>query len=114
MIRSTALVSRPIAVDRPEAPPPGRSVRFEGAAKQALEIGRNRLLVTSALFALAFVIVGARLVEIALSRSVPQRQAEARRTLGFVPDRAPIVDRNGTLIATSLPTASLYADPRDV
>src|SRR5947209_8180361 len=95
-------------------PPPGRSVRFEGAAKQALDTGRNRLIVTSALFALAFAVIGARLVEIGITRSVPQRQAEARRALGFVPDRAPIVDRNGVLIATSLPTASLYADPRDV
>ncbi|MBI1776969.1 MAG: penicillin-binding protein 2 [Proteobacteria bacterium] len=111
---TAALTARPVVLDRPEAPPPGRSVRFEGAAKQALEIGRNRLLVTCAVFALAFTVIGGRLIEIAVSRSAPQRLAEARRALGFVPDRAPIVDRNGTLLATSLPTASLYADPRDV
>src|SRR4029079_11320477 len=33
---------------------------------------------------------------------------------GYAADRADIVDRSGALVATSLPTASLYADPRDI
>ncbi len=40
---------------------------FEGAGKQALEIGRNRLLVAGSVIAFAFVAVAVRLVDIAVT-----------------------------------------------
>ena len=54
--------------DGPDVELPDRIV-FEGARKQALETGRNRLVVTGVLFALAFVMIGGRVVELTLISS---------------------------------------------
>jgi cell division protein FtsI (penicillin-binding protein 3) len=94
-------------------------VRLEGAAKQALDASRGRLVIGIGLFALAFVVLGGRLVELTVVRGASE-PAVAR---GFNPElgarttlmeRQPIVDRNGQIIATNLKIASLYADPRKV
>jgi len=81
----------------------------------AIEAGRTRLLVTGMVFSLAFATLGARLIDVTLferdgTASVVQRAVAAKR----VGDRADIVDRNGIVLATSLPTASLYANPQMV
>lgn len=86
---------------------------FEGSGKQALEMGRNRLLVAGSVIAFAFVAIAVRLVDVAvlkgaeprIARSTPSHAATAR---------ADIVDRNGVLLATSLPVVSLSANPRMV
>jgi cell division protein FtsI (penicillin-binding protein 3) len=90
-------------------------IKLEGARKQAVETGRNRLLVAGALFVAGFSMIGIRLVDVALLQSgdepnlARERASEVIRT-----GRADIVDRNGVLLATSLTTASLYADPKIV
>jgi cell division protein FtsI (penicillin-binding protein 3) len=91
-------------------------IKFEGIRRHALETGRNRLLVTGALFTLAFAVVAGRLVELAV---IDQGDEELRRprvaaTSKMRKVRSDITDRNGILLATSLPTASLYANPRQV
>jgi cell division protein FtsI (penicillin-binding protein 3) len=91
-------------------------IKFEGIRRHALETGRNRLLVTGALFTLAFAVVAGRLVELSI---VDQGDEELRRprvaeTSKMRKVRSDITDRNGILLATSLPTASLYANPRQV
>ncbi len=86
---------------------------LQGAEKQALETGRNRLVVAGAMIAFAFVAVAVRLVDVAvlqggeprIARSTPPHAATAR---------ADIVDRNGVLLATSLPVVSLHANPREI
>ncbi|MEC7303864.1 MAG: penicillin-binding transpeptidase domain-containing protein, partial [Pseudomonadota bacterium] len=83
--------------------------------REALDTGRARLMMTGAILTLAFAVVGMRLVDVALLQAaVEPRAAYAPKpaTLQFA--RADIVDRNGVLLATSLPTASLYANPRQV
>jgi cell division protein FtsI (penicillin-binding protein 3) len=96
----------------PRTPAPDK-IRIEGERKTAIETGRNRLIVAGAVFAAAFTLIAARVVDVAmltesteptLTRSV----AKDERSSG----RAEIVDRYGVLLATSLRTASLYANPQ--
>lgn len=98
-----------------QLPPPTEHRRIEGFGKQALETGRNRLLVTAAVIAIAFAGIGARLVDLAV---IGETEQDDRATLTTQPpalvSRADIVDRNGVVLASSLPTASLYADPSEV
>ncbi len=89
--------------------------QIDGVRKQALEIGRNRLLVTGVVITLAFGFIALRLVELTVMNDevesrVASRQAISNSSVG----RADITDRNGLLLATSLPTVSLYADPNSV
>ena len=92
---------------------PSEKIRIEGDRKTAIETGRNRLMVAGALFTAAFVVIGIRVVDV----SVFSDNAEPRYTRSITKDekntgRADIVDRNGILMATSLNTASLFANPR--
>ena len=90
-------------------------IRFDGTRKEALETGRTRLLVTGVVFCLAFLVVAGRLVDLAvLGQAAEPRLATAGTTVDQDFRRADIIDRNGVLLATSLPTASLYADAREI
>ena len=90
-------------------------IRFDGTRKEALETGRTRLLVTGVVFCLAFLVVAGRLVDLAvLGQAAEPRLAAAGATVDQDFRRADIIDRNGVVLATSLPTASLYADPHDI
>jgi len=79
------------------------------------EVGRARLFVTGCVLLVAFCVVGAKLVDASLydpARAVridPGRVATAEDDASA--PRADIVDRNGELIATSLPVSSLCARP---
>jgi cell division protein FtsI (penicillin-binding protein 3) len=89
--------------------------RLDGAAKQAIEIGRTRLLVAGLVFAIAFSTISVRLADITvLQQGHEPRIAQATRPGAASTMRADIVDRNGELLATSLATASLYANPKHV
>ena len=98
--------------------PPRREeiVQLEGATKRALEAGRSRLLVGAALFALAFVAIAGRLVDVTLLKDgiEPRMAGEQRAIAAPVAERADIVDRNGVVLATSLSTASLFANPHQI
>ncbi len=94
---------------------PSNLVRLEGDRKQALDVGRNRLLVAGAVFTVGFLAIGARLADLALiERAAEPSLARSGAATGFTAGRANLVDRNGALIATSLTTASLSADPQVV
>ena len=91
---------------------PSNLVRLEGDRKQALDIGRNRLLVAGAVFTVGFMVISARLADLALIERVGEpRLARSGAIAEFTAGRANLVDRNGALVATSLTTASLSADP---
>jgi cell division protein FtsI (penicillin-binding protein 3) len=91
------------------------TIHIEGASKEVIEVGRNRLLVAGAFFAMAFALIAVRLVDIAVLRGLnePSVAREASSTV-LKTGRADIIDRNGMLLATSLSVPSLYADPKDV
>ncbi len=114
MTRSS-IAGRRVADGDYEGPDRRQRLRIEGDAKQAMETGRNRLLVGGLLFAMAFSVVGARLVEVGVLGAAPERN---EATIWDVdPDRfarADIVDRNGIVLATNLPTRALFADARIV
>jgi cell division protein FtsI (penicillin-binding protein 3) len=97
--------------------PPRRDeiVQLDGATKRALETGRARLLVGAALFALAFAAICGRLVDVTmLEDGIEPRTAEQPGLSAPVAERADIVDRNGVVLATSLATASLFANPHQI
>jgi cell division protein FtsI (penicillin-binding protein 3) len=97
-------------------PAPCAPVALDEPTKQVLETGRSRLLVTAALFSLAFAVIGIRLVDVTLIKPAvdPKAAQVARTATAAGPElaRADIVDRNGVLIATTLASPSLYANPK--
>jgi len=97
-----------LAMERPR-------LRIDGTAKQAIERGRNRLLMAGAMFLMGFAVIGLRLADIGINeRTAEPRLAQSSVTEALRMDRADIVDRSGEILATSLPTDSLYADPKSV
>jgi cell division protein FtsI (penicillin-binding protein 3) len=88
----------------------------DGPAKQALEACRTRLLVTGGLFALVFAVVALRVVEIvAVGGGTAESQiGRFRIVTAPVPSHADIVDRNGNVLAATLDSPSLYANPKQI
>jgi cell division protein FtsI (penicillin-binding protein 3) len=87
-------------------------MRLEGTAKQSIEIARHRLVITGVLFAVAFAIVGLRLVDVTILKEGHEPRMVRLPKSELQTERADIVDRNGVLLATSLATGSLYANPK--
>ena len=90
----------------PAAPP-------EGPARRTLDTSHTRLLVTAALFCVAFAAISVRLVQVAVEGS-DFRLAKHEPSAPTTHARGDIVDRNGVLLATTLETPSLFADPKQV
>jgi cell division protein FtsI (penicillin-binding protein 3) len=78
-----------------------------------VRLARVRLRIVAAAFALALVGLGARLVDLALP-AAGEAVAAAPAPPVARPRRADIVDRNGILLATDYPKASVFADPAEV
>jgi cell division protein FtsI (penicillin-binding protein 3) len=97
-------------------PPPCAPVVPEGPARKALEACRRRLFFTSLLFACVFAAVGLRVIEIvALEGGAAQsHMPRFRIPAPPMPARADIIDRNGKLLATTLDSPSVYANPRQI
>src|SRR5215469_15961058 len=97
-------------------PPPCMAIVPDGPAKQTLEACRTRLLVTGALFALVFAVVALRIVEIvAVGGGTAESQiGRFRIVTPPAPSHADIVDRNGNVLAATLDSPSLYANPKQI
>ena len=85
-----------------------------GPGRTALEICHTRLLVTGALFIVAFLTIGAQLVDVMELRAPDRAGARSRAMEHALPARADIVDRHGVLLATTLVMPSLYANPKQI
>jgi cell division protein FtsI (penicillin-binding protein 3) len=87
----------------------------KGIFPSFLDLARTRLLIVGALFSLGFLIVGVRLVNITCLQHGPESlYADAAAHTGLQSGRADLVDRHGVVLATSITTSSLYANPRVV
>jgi cell division protein FtsI (penicillin-binding protein 3) len=113
----------PVLLDR-RLPVPVAGARADGARRAVLEQTRARLSVGAGLFGLLFAALALRLADVTVIGP-----AEPRRAAAIIAgpaaaatgasrepraERGDILDRNGVLLATSLPTAGLYANPREI
>ncbi|WP_254432541.1 penicillin-binding protein 2 [Magnetospirillum sp. SS-4] len=94
----------------------GAALRLDGVRMQAVETGRSRLVATAMVFLLAFGVIGARMVDVAVLERTSQQVTAPPPILsdGLAMERADITDRTGVLLASSLPTVSLHARPEDL
>lgn len=102
--------------DMPSRPTTVR--RIEGPERQALEVGRTRLIVAGVMFSLAFGLLALRALDLTLLRPGQPASLAHLSAPGAAPatiaERRPITDRHGAVLATNLPTASLYANAQKV
>ncbi|HEX3885776.1 MAG TPA: penicillin-binding protein 2 [Stellaceae bacterium] len=98
-------------------PPPCAPIVTDPESHTRIETCRTRMLVAAALFLAIFAVVGLRLADIVLI-SGAGAAAEPRLTRPKPvlppPERSDIVDRNNMLLATTLDSPALYADPRQI
>lgn len=91
------------------------SVLIVGARRGAQDLARGRMVFISAAFVLAYLVIGLRVADLTLFHAPGGGDGEESVVAESVPApqplRADITDRNGVLLATSLNTESLYADP---
>src|SRR6516164_1984526 len=123
---SRATPSRRPGAARADAVPRMETVRItepDLLRRAALEKTRSRLLYAALGFALLFLAVIAKLADATiiqpLSPHRPERPIEAlfavpKPEVTALAQRAMITDRNGQILAISLPTVALFADPRQI
>ena len=89
----------------------GGAIRLDGQRKQAVEVGRSRLLMSGAVLTATFMVIAARLVDVTvLQAGIEPRDAPSTALSRGAAARAEITDRNGVVLAASLATATLLAD----
>ncbi len=91
-------------------------IKLNGTRRSSLDLARSRLVMLSAFFIFAYVIVAARAADLSIIQGALQTNQEEDLYEKLTSTkqekrRADIVDRNGVLLARSLKTSSLYADP---
>lgn len=93
------------------------SIHLSGQKRSALDMARGRLMLLSLFFILTYLIVAARIVDLTIIQGELKKNEETVSYLEAEPvrpkknHRADILDRNGIILARSLKTSSLYADP---
>jgi cell division protein FtsI (penicillin-binding protein 3) len=96
---------------------PPSPIMADGRRRASLERARLRLMIGAGLFAVLYVAVAARLADATVFNGAAPREATPP-VANVAPDppvsRASITDRNGVILAVSLPTVALYANPRQI
>jgi cell division protein FtsI (penicillin-binding protein 3) len=80
----------------------------------AIETGRQRIVISALVFSVTFGAIGLKLVDLMAFGSDADSALATHALPAAVPaaDRADLRDRNGLIVATTLPSMSLYADPK--
>lgn len=106
---------RPRKQTTPSFAQPCTPIRRDKRRDIAMETGRTRLLISGTVLMLGFAVVGARLIEVSLLQGAREpRVAHAPSASEMRTDRADIIDRNGKILATTLKTVSMFANPRKI
>lgn len=84
------------------------------ASSKSVEVSHNRLHVVIILFIIAFLVISLRVFDVSVlsGENIASIDPESDAAPEQVTKRADIVDRNGIMLATSLTTASVYANPK--
>lgn len=90
---------------------PQQGAHLLGTNARRRKQARQRLAIMIGLFILAYVVLGARLIQYGLSEPIQSASIGAGHAVASRPN---IVDRNGLLLATDLNMVSLYAEPRRI
>lgn len=93
------------------------AIKIVGERSSALDLARGRLVLISGFFILVYIFFAIRAFDLTIiqyktdegAQSLAQIEGQKPATAAIA--RADITDRNGVLLATTLKTASLYADP---
>jgi len=82
----------------------------------AIETGRQRIVISALVFSVTFGAIGLKLIDLmAFGGDADSAMAtHALPAAAPAADRADLRDRNGLILATTLPSMSLYADPKMV
>lgn len=99
----------------------GRSMALRNLTceKDSLSTCRVRVLVAVMGFMFVYLVIALRLFDVCVVENLrSERNVAEAPSLEVMPDspikRADITDRNGTIIATSLPTVNLFANPKKI
>jgi cell division protein FtsI (penicillin-binding protein 3) len=76
------------------------------------KVNRLRLLTVVTMFALGFLVISCRLVDVSLLGQIDDTAGQSALNSEATFKRGDIVDRNGVLLAVNLATASVYANPK--
>lgn len=93
--------------------PEKASLRKAGAHWQRQDQMRNRIVLTIAGFAVAYLVIIVRLVSFGIMEPEPVG-AFNDPNAAIATSRPDLVDRNGEILATDIRMASLYAEPRNI
>jgi cell division protein FtsI (penicillin-binding protein 3) len=108
---------RPIGAERPRTEIV-KVTRPELARRAILNRTRSRLIVAASGFGVLFGAVALGLADaMVFDPAEPRRlhaMAAAQRPVEHQPQRGPITDRNGEILAVSLPVTALYANQREI
>jgi len=93
-----------------------RSLRIQlaGHRQQALERSRQRLVIGALVFAAVTVVIGLRLMDLAVLKAIDRSAGRADIFATLRPPRADIIDRNGEVLATTLKVQALAVRPHRV
>src|ERR1700679_929366 len=110
-MKSWRRARRPASSQQPSLPglfaPFAKSRRLATPHEQALDTARIRIAAAIFLFSLAWLVIAGRLVDLTLLNDAPELQTARVEPNAGAASRADITDRNGLVLATSIPTQSL-------